>query len=272
MKLHLIKYSLANILQRRLRSSLTILSILIGIAAIFALISFGIGIQQYVNEIADAAGRDKIFIQAKGVGAPGTDENFFLSQDDVDFVKKIKGVDEIVGIYLAAGEIKFKDEKRFNFVAGLNTDNLDFIDEVFTVTAAKGRHLKKGDVTKVLLGHNYQIADKIFDKPLSVGDKILINGEPHEVVGFYGEIGNPSDDANVYVTVEGFEVLFPDRKDKFGFVMVGADSADEVGEVAIKIEDKLRKFKDQEEGKEDFFVQTFEDALETFGTIFAANN
>ena len=113
MNIYEIKYALQNFRKRKLRSGLTILSILIGITAIFSLLSFGIGIQRYIDTLADQAGRDKLFIQAKGIGAPGTDENFFLAKNDVDFVSKIKGVDEIVGMYFRAGEIKFDEQKKF---------------------------------------------------------------------------------------------------------------------------------------------------------------
>src|SRR3989338_11569393 len=115
MNIYEIKYALQNFRKRKLRSFLSILSILIGITAIFALLSFGIGIKQYVNTLAEESGGNKVFIQAKGIGAPGTDENFFLSKDDVDFVSKIKGVDEIVGMYFKAGEIKLDDQKKFYY-------------------------------------------------------------------------------------------------------------------------------------------------------------
>ena len=46
----ILKYSISNIWHRRLRSSLTILSILIGITAIFALVSFGQGIEKYMED------------------------------------------------------------------------------------------------------------------------------------------------------------------------------------------------------------------------------
>ena len=89
-------YSLQNLRKRFLRSFLTILSILIGIAAIFALVSFGLGIDNYVKTLAEQAGTNKLYIMAKGSGAPGTDESFFISKDEIDFVAKIKGVDMIV--------------------------------------------------------------------------------------------------------------------------------------------------------------------------------
>ena len=82
----LIKYAFLNVKKRKLRSGLTVLSILIGITAIYALVSFGVGLQNYVNVIAEQAGIDKLFIQSKGIGAPGTDDNFRLLRDDIDFV------------------------------------------------------------------------------------------------------------------------------------------------------------------------------------------
>ncbi|MBI2650830.1 ABC transporter permease [Candidatus Woesearchaeota archaeon] len=272
MNIYEIKYALQNFRKRKLRSGLTILSILIGITAIFALLSFGIGIRKYVDALADEAGRNKLFIQGKGIGAPGTDENFFLTKKDVDFVSKIKGVDEIVGMYFKVGEIGYNEQKKFYFVSGMNTDKIDFIEETFTIEVIKGRQLKKEDVDKAVLGYNYQFDDKIFKKAVRLGDKIEINGNHYEVIGFYEEVGNPQDDTNVYITDKSFETLYPDSKDKFGFVMISAQKGVEPSELAERIEEKLRKSKDQEEGKEDFFVQTFEDALATFTTIINVIN
>lgn len=68
MKIDEIIYSLKNLMKRKMRSWLTVLSILIGITAIFALVSFGLGIQNYVNVLADEMGRNKIFIQPKEWG------------------------------------------------------------------------------------------------------------------------------------------------------------------------------------------------------------
>ncbi|MFH1642908.1 MAG: ABC transporter permease [Nanoarchaeota archaeon] len=267
MKLDEIRYSVKNIWQRKLRSFLTILSILIGITSIFALVSFGLGIQKYVDTLAQEAGTDKLFVQAKSIGAPGTDENFFISKDDVEFIGKINGVTDISGMYFKVGEIESNDEKLFAFISSLDPDKMDFILEAFTVDIDKGRQLKKGDSNKVALGYNYQLENKLFDRPLKLRDKIKINSEPFEVVGFFKEIGNPQDDSNIYMLPETVERLFPDTKGKFGFVMVRADKNVNPQDLADKILEKLRKRKGQEEGKEDFYVQTFEDALATFGAV-----
>ena len=267
MRIDEVRYSIQHVRKRKLRSWLTIISILIGIAAIFALVSFGIGIWNYVNLLAEESGRDKLFIQGKSIGAPGTDENFFISKDEIDFVSKIKGVDEIVGMYFSAGEIEFDDVKKYYYLVGIEPDKIDFIEETFANSIFKGRQLKEGDLNKAVLGYNYQFDDKIFGNGIKLGDKIKINGNPFEAIGFFDEVGNPQDDSNAYITSEAFEQLYHNKKDKFGFVMLSSQNGVVPNELAERIEERLRKFKDQDEGKEDFFVQTFEDAVATFTTI-----
>ena len=272
MNLDEIVYSLQNLRSRRMRSWLTVLSILIGVAAIFAIVSFGLGLREYMNVLAAEAGTDKLFIQAKGIGAPGTDDNFFISKSDIDFVGKIKGVDEIEGYYMKVAEIEFKKEKRFRFAAGIDPEKKQLNDEAFTVIIEKGRDLKKGETSKITLGYLYQFDNGVFRKGISVGDNVELNGEKLEVVGFYEEIGNPSDDSNIYLTYAGMEALYDDIKDKFGWVIIRAEKGADPEELAGKIEEKLRKHKGQEEGKEDFYVQTFADALATFGSILDVLN
>ena len=86
-----LKYSVQNLIHRKLRSWLTVLSILIGIMAIFAIISFGLGIQAYMDTLASEAGIDKLFIQAASIGAPGSDDTFSLTKGDINFIRKING-------------------------------------------------------------------------------------------------------------------------------------------------------------------------------------
>ncbi|KYK26628.1 hypothetical protein AYK26_07330 [Euryarchaeota archaeon SM23-78] len=271
-KLDEIKYSLKNLRNRKLRSGLSILSILIGITAIFALVSFGLGIQYYMDTIAAEAGADKLYIQPKGVGVPGLDENFYLTQNDIDFVARINGVKDITGMYFKSAELRFKDEVTYYFVIGMDTDELEFFMEGFNIDIEKGRDLKKGDLNKVVLGYNYLLEKRIFDKPLKVGDKVELNGKDFEVVGFYSEVGNPGDDAQMYLTLEAFEELHPEYVGQFGYVMLSAEKGVDPTELADKITEKLRKHRGEEEGKETFFVQSFEDIIETFGIIINVLN
>ncbi|MBN2567010.1 ABC transporter permease [Candidatus Woesearchaeota archaeon] len=261
------RYSLQNLVHRKTRSFLTVLSILIGVMAIYALISFGLGINNYVNTLADEAGASMLFLMSKGAAAPGMDTNFYVTGADLDFVERINGVSQATGMYMGVGEIVSGKEKAYNFIAGLDPDSIDFIDRAMTVKVDKGRNLEDGDMNNVVLGYNYLLDDKIFKRGLRLGERVEINGEPFSIVGFYEEVGNPQDDGNVYLSFDMFESMFPDKADKFGYALIEADKGTDPEGLAKTIEDKLRKRRGEDVGKESFYVQTYADLLETFGTV-----
>src|SRR3989338_11155402 len=97
-------YVMKNMKNRMMRSILTIVSILIGIMAIFALVSFGQGLSSYVNQIGQEAGADKLIAQPKGFGPPGTSSNP-LTKDDLDFIKKTKEVSEASGMVVQQAKV-----------------------------------------------------------------------------------------------------------------------------------------------------------------------
>ena len=124
MRLEYLRFGIDNLMHRKLRSGLTMLSILIGIAAIFTLVSFGMGIQSYVDEIAQKSGVDKIMIQARSSGAPGTDDTFKVTRDDVEFVEKVSGVAETAGVYIKIVEVHKDKEKKYVFGVGYAVDKV----------------------------------------------------------------------------------------------------------------------------------------------------
>ncbi|MFH2019937.1 MAG: ABC transporter permease [archaeon] len=272
MKTEEIMYSLQNLVHRKTRSLLTVLSILMGIAAVFALTSFGFGIQAYVDQLANDAGADKLFIMASSMNAPGVDSAFYLTQEDINYVGRRKGVKEAEGLYMAPASIEFKSEVKYNFLMGFDPKKSEFIESASSIEIKKGRGLKQEDANAVVLGYNYQIADKIFKRGLDLGDKVLLNDRQFDIVGFYSEVGNPSDDANIYITKKSFEEMFPAKQGKYAYVMMQAQKDVDPKALAAEIEEKLRKYKGQEKGKETFYVQTFADLLETFGTVLDVIN
>lgn len=267
------KYSISNLWERKTRSVLTILSILIGITAIFALVSFGQGINKYMNDFAQEMGTDKIMIMPGGFISPGT-SNIVFTDDDIDFIKKIRGVDEITGMYIETGKVKFKDFKeRYTFVIGLSTESgeLQLVEEMFAgIETIEGRALKKGDTLKATAGYNFLIPNRLFKKPLKVGDTLEINDVPVKIIGFYEEIGSPTDDSQVYMTKEGHNKIFGIEEYEYLYVRSAPDQ--DPAELADKIKERIRKHRGQKKGEEDFSVQTFEDALATFTNIIMILN
>ena len=269
MKIDEISYTLKNLKRRKLRSFLSVLSILIGIMAIFALISYGVGLQDYINQFMTEAGADMIFIMSKSPGLPGLDENFFITEEEVDFMGKIKGVEEVAPMYFRAGEIKKKNENKYSFIIAYYPEHVYFLEDGMAVSVARGRNLKKGDVYKVVLGHNYFVDEKIFKRGVDLGDKVEIQGKMFDIVGFYQEIGNPADDAQIYLPPEAMEIIYPKIEGQYGYVMIKPQAGINPGELGDVIENKLRKYKDQEEGKEDFFVQTYADIFKIYGSVIS---
>ena len=270
-----INYVLKNMRYRMMRSILTIVSILIGIMAIFALVSFGQGLSSYVNQVGQEAGADKLIAQPRGFGPPGTSSDP-LTKDDLDFIKKTNDVSEAAGVVMQQAEVSLDADKpgKWVFVMGMSTvpSEQRLIDESFGgIDILEGRNLKSSDKNKAVIGYNYQFAEKIFSKPLEIGDKIFVNDAEFRIVGFYEEIGNSQDDSNVYITIEDAEALF-DVKDEYAFIYIRADKGVNPSELAARLEERLKKEKGQKEGEETFFIQTFEQLLETFGTILIVLN
>jgi putative ABC transport system permease protein len=258
-----IRYSLRNILHRKGRSFLTVLSIFLGIATIFIFISFGLGLYGYMNDLLEGGSADKILVQAKGsAGVPGLDSAFVLDDGDVRVVERAGGVYEASGVYMKIGLVEFRDERRYVFLMGYDPD-VPIIMDIGDVDIFEGRELRAGDTGKVTLGYNYMVDDKLFSKGLRINDKIEIQDQEMRVVGFYKPIGNPQDDSNIYVVNDAIGNLYPDDEDSYGWIIGRVDS-NNVDWAVGNVERGLRQSRDLDEGKEDFDVQSFADMVESY--------
>ena len=81
-----------NLKRRKLRSWLTMIGIFIGIAAVVALMSLGQGLQQSIEKQFEQLGSDKIIIEPKGFGPPGSSisESLILTSKDLKIIENIR--------------------------------------------------------------------------------------------------------------------------------------------------------------------------------------
>ena len=260
-----IRYSLNNLKQRKARSFLTVLSIFIGIATIFIFISFGLGLYIYVNSFVTGSSADKVLIQPVGLSAPGLDTTFKLEDKDLRVVERSAGVFEASGVYMKVAEVESRGERRYVFLTAYDPKK-PLVMDLFDVDISKGRELTSSDKSNVVLGYNYMINDKIFSKGLEVGDKVVVQGKELKIVGFYGSIGNPQDDSNVYIINDAIDVIYDNETNSYGWIVVRADSKN-IDKVVENIEKNLRKSRNLEEGEEDFFVQSYADMLDSYAGV-----
>lgn len=263
-------YAWLNLRSRLVRSSLTLLSIIVGIMTIFIFVSFGLGLFMYVEGFAEELGVDKIILQPRGIGAPGADQSVILSDDDLSTLRKVRGVRLATGMMFSVGRVESNDEIRYHYVAGLPTDDPDeraLAQQFLTVDIAEGRALQRGDAGRAVLGHGYTVPNRALERPLRLNDRILVNDIPLRVIGFYEPIGNPVDDANIYVTFDVYQTLFEQEKLQYTMIIGSVDDPDRIDEVIERAERQLRQSRGLERGDEDFFIQSFEDMLQSFRAV-----
>jgi putative ABC transport system permease protein len=256
-----IKYSLRNLKKSKDRSFFTILSIFIGITTIFIFISFGLGLFAYIDELSGGATADKIIIQAKGVGAPGLDTTFELTEDDVRTINGVTGVYDVSGSYFNVVKLQQGDEIRYSFLISYTPEN-PLMLESFDIGVVKGSDLSPMDSGKVILGYNFQEDETIFKNGYEINDRIKIDNKSYRVSGFLESIGNPQDDSQAYINENAFENTYP-NKTSYGMIIARVNKED-IDIVVQRVEKALRKSRNQEEGKEDFYVQSYSELLEAY--------
>jgi len=258
-----VKYSLRNLKQRKARSFFTILSIFIGIATIFIFVSFGLGLYVYIEELTTGSSADKLMIMPAGGTFAVMESNVEFTDDDIKAIERVPGVYEVSGSYFKTVEIKAQDKRLYTFLVSYDPKKPIMMD-TYNIGLVSGRDLS-GNKKEVILGYNYQVDDRIFPKAMRVNQNLEINGEDIKVVGFYEEIGNPQDDAQIYIANDYMEELFPNETLSYIMIVARID-IDNVERVVEKIEKALRQERDLDEGKEDFSVQSFDDMIEGFSS------
>ena len=255
-----------NFRKRRLRSWLTMIGIFIGIAAVVSLISLGQGLKNSIDEQFSVLGADKIIIQPKGSFSPGSQASTELTKDDVDAVKRVRGVSETTSFIIKNVKVEFKQQTRFYQLFSIPTDEgRKLYDEVNQFKIQEVRDLGKNDKFKAILGIAF-IEDDLFNPNIKVGDKVKINDKEFKIVGHYERIGNSNDDKTIAITEDEMRGIF-DVKKRVDFILARASKGEKPSDVAARVEKELRHFRNLEEGKEDFTIQTSEDLVKSIGNI-----
>lgn len=259
-----IKYSWRSMKKNKERNFLTIFSILIGITTIFIFISFGSGLYNYVDEISHSSSADKVVVKVKGMNAIGTDASFKLTKSDLEAIEKVSGVAEATGAYYRVIGVSQKEEKGYTVLSSYDPE-VPIISDLTNVKILKGRDLRGKDRGNVVLGYLYLKDETLFKKGYKINDKIETDFGELKVVGFYEEVGSPSDDAEIYITNEYYEELFPNES-SYAMIIARVEDKDKIHQTVEKIEKALRKNRGQKEGQEDFFVQSFDDTIKIYSS------
>jgi putative ABC transport system permease protein len=268
------KISVNNLKRRKLRSWLTMIGIFIGIASVVALITLGNGLQTAITGQLGSLDADSLTVQnaGTGFGPPGSSVVNKLTDHDLKLIERIKGVEYANPVLLRMVSARYNNGVRFEMMRSA-PEEPEFYERFYesqSMEAIEGRLLKKGDSGKVLLGNNF--AKKIkFDKALSSGKTIEINGKDFEVVGILKSSGSLfMNDAIITFHDELKDLL--DIGDEIDLIAVRVENTKIVEETSERIEKVLRKDRGLKEGEEDFSVQTPSQVLGAVTDILTAVN
>ncbi|MEM4240330.1 MAG: ABC transporter permease [Candidatus Woesearchaeota archaeon] len=254
--------------KRFLRTSLTMLGIFIGIAAVVSLISLGQGMQDAINAQFAGIGSDKIIVQAAtaGMGPPGANVAGSIGRHDLDLVKRTAGVKTAFGRLLRSVSAEYQGETENLFVASMPDEEPDrqLSIDTNTLKVEQGRMLKMADRGKIIVGNNVW-AGKRFEKDITIGSKILLNGRQFEVIGLMPKIALNIDMAVFMNEEDAREIL--DEKESFSMIAAQVMQNEDINKVAERIERAMRRDRHLKEGYEDFTVQTSQELIDSVNTI-----
>jgi len=254
--------------KRFLRTSLTMLGIFIGIAAVVALISLGQGMQDAINQQFASIGTDKVVLQgaSAGFGPPGQNAAGVVTERDLKLVRKVSGIRRAAPRLIRSVTVEFADSTEVISASTLPmlADDRDLVVESLNVKVDQGRMMKASDSGKVLIGEHFWKGEH-FDRPLVAGSKVLINGKKFEVIGLLKK-GAAFINNAILVNEDDLKKIIP-KSDELSAIVAQLNPGEKPSEVADRVLKTIRRDRHQKEGFEDVTVSTSEDLIDSINTI-----
>ncbi|VVB59352.1 MacB-like periplasmic core domain protein [uncultured archaeon] len=259
MFLEYFRLTLKNIRHRRMRSWLTILGIIIGVAAVVSLISIGQGLQNAISAQFSQLGTETILVVPKGLQGPPSGSTG-ITTDDVKTLEKMPYFDFVTPVDLNTGQVEYKRETKFIQVIGFPTSNAEKRFEGQNFAIAEGRYFNSGEKYGAILG--YKTAKSGFEKEVLVRSRIKINGVDFTVDGIFNQMGNPSNDNAIYISIDTARTVFNKPNDVSEIILRVKPGTD----IAV-VSDNIKRELKRARGNENFDVFTPDQILKQASTV-----
>jgi putative ABC transport system permease protein len=235
-----------------LRSSLTALGIIIGVAAVVAMVAVGAGAERRVAEAISSVGSDLLLVsngsRAKHGRQSGEGGYFSLTEDDaLALARDLPGVQAAAGSVAGRGQVVYGNNNWNTTLRGINPDY--FIARDWRIAHGRGFNPAElnGAATVALLGS--EVVEQLFGGVPPIGQVFRIKRVPFRVVGTLAKKGpspwGGNQDDVVFVPLgTAKKRLFGERQqrnDLLGQITVKAISAEAVKDVEGKVIYLLRQ-------------------------------
>lgn len=273
--LEYVKMALQNILSNKGRSFLTMLGIIIGILSVITIMAIGEGVTVQMNQEIDSVGGGLISIRCSDEASVAGE---FITADDLDALKgKVKGVEGVSPATSAAGEtVTGKGEFALS-LSGVNEDEL----LISNLDIKRGRYMTEEEVQE---GRRVCVisdtdAKRLFGSDDVIGMEVDMSSnnisKSFEIIG----VTKKKDDGNfVNYSYEGAPVSmdvphtaladFNEKYDEFYSISIQGDKTMDSKDISDSVV-KILEARHQSAGEEYFQVQSFQDMLQSFNSMFS---
>ena len=279
--IEILRISWEGVVRNKVRSLLTMLGVIIGVAAVIIMIAISAGTEAQISDQIQGLGSNLAFIQAsfgRGGGPGGGNEGPTLVFDDVAVVESVVGVTGTAVDQSTTQTVK---------ADGVNLTDVPLVGttvafpDVRDVVVENGRYFNETEADRsakvAVLGS--ALAEDLFGEATPVGQSITVGTTKLTVIGVAepkGVVGSTDFDAQIYVPIQlVFDKFMPSQFRQFAgdrvrliYVQI-ADEAD-MDRVIQQIEVKLAASKDVAVEELPFTIQTQQDIIDTQGATTAA--
>jgi putative ABC transport system permease protein len=264
--------ALESLSANKLRSGLTILGIVIGVAAVIAMISVGRGAEATITDSIQGIGTNLLFVFRGGADDVRNPKPITLG--DAEAIAdpfQAPSVEAVAPALQGNGKISFGGETTTTSITGITPS----YSQVRNYNVAEGEFINEehmlGRSSVVLIGP--EVARKLFGRSEGVvGETVRIEGQPFRVVGVLESKGgsgfsNADDQAFVPLTTAQTRLLRRSSRDRVDILLVQAVDARSVPQASEEVAQILRNRHNTAIGADDFTILTQQDFLNTASTI-----
>jgi putative ABC transport system permease protein len=279
------RVAIRGLVANRLRAILTMLGIIIGVAAVIVLVSIGRGLEKIINDEFESFGSNLLFVFSISPGAsasnngPPSDRNALgLSNADAEAIGEAPDVSAVLPGVEGGAVVVFGGQDTDTSVEG----TIPEFRSVRNWDVIVGRFITEEDVeaeTRVAVIGQSVVEDIFPPEIFPIDQTIRINDVPFRVVGILeekgGSFGADLDDQVLVPLTTAQSRLFDTRRidgqPEVHFVMAEATDEDSMEAAADQITGILRErhginFRDAD----DFQIITQDDLLSAFGQVTGA--
>ncbi|MTK00676.1 ABC transporter permease [Micromonospora sp. CP22] len=217
----------------RMRSALTMLGVVIGVASVVLLVAIGTGTKQRVEQQVEGLGSNLLLVVPGRLDVGSAPALSPLTLQDVDAVGRVVGDPSRVAVTVASGAtVRAGNREDFTTVQGV----LETTPTVFAREVARGRYLTGSDVDTgrrvAVLGDS--VARSLFPDREAVGQQLNVAGVRFRVIGVFTPLGQSlgvDRDDEVHVPVTAAQRLYgTQRVDAIAVKAPDRERIDELGE------------------------------------------